>query len=64
MARDQDGREITTIIDLVLVRDMLKYIQDVRTARVMGSGLSNHFVVLCKVRLMGKWIKRRGSKCS
>ena len=51
MARDQDGREITTIIDLVLVRDMLKYIQDVRTARVMGSGLSNHFVDLCRIEL-------------
>ena len=37
-------------------RDMLQYVQDVRG---MGSGLSDHYVVLCKVRLVGAWIKRR-----
>ena len=25
----------------------------------MGLGLSDHYVVLCKVRLVGAWIKRR-----
>ena len=25
----------------------------------MGRGLSDHYVVLCKVRLVGAWIKRR-----
>ena len=25
-----------------------------------GSSLSDHYVVLCKVRLVGAWIKRRG----
>ena len=25
----------------------------------MGRGLSNHYVVLCKVRLVGAWIKRK-----
>ena len=38
------------MIDLVLVkRDMLQYVQDVRG---MGHGLSDHYVVLCKVRLV------------
>ena len=27
--------------------------------RGMGRGLSDHYVVLCKVRLVGAWIKRR-----
>ena len=28
-------------------------------ARGMGRGISGHYVVLCKVRLLGAWIKRR-----
>ena len=49
------------MIDLVLVnRDMLRYVQDVRTVREIIQGPSNHHVVLCKVRLVGAWIKRRG----
>ena len=48
------------MIDLVLVkRDMLRYVQDVRAVSGMGRGLSDHYVVLCKVRLIGVWIKRR-----
>ena len=48
------------MIDLVPVkRDMLRYEQDVRSVRGMGPGLSDHYVVLCKVRLVGAWIKRR-----
>ena len=48
-------------IDLVLVkRDMLQYMQDVRAVRGMEHDLSDHYVVLCKVRLVGAWIKRRG----
>ena len=31
----------------------------VRVVRGVGCGLSNHHVVLCKVRLVGSWIKRR-----
>ena len=47
------------MIDLVLVKkDMLRYVQDVRVVRGMGRGLSDHHV-LCKVRLVGAWIKRR-----
>ena len=48
------------MIDLVLVKKaMLCYVQDVRAVRGMGRGLSDHHVVLCKVRLVGTWIKRR-----
>ena len=49
--------EIKSMIVLVLVKtNMLQYVQDVR-ARGMGRGLSDHPVVLCKVRLVGAWIK-------
>ena len=48
------------MIDLVLVnRDMLRYVKDVRMVRGMGRGLSNSHDILCKVRLVGAWIKRR-----
>ena len=47
-------------MDLVLVkRDMLRYVQDMRAVREMGLDLSDHHVVLCKVRLVGTCIKRR-----
>ena len=37
------------MIDLVLVkRDMLRYVQDMRAVRGMGRGLSGHYVVLFK----------------
>ena len=42
------------MIDLVLgKKDMLRYVQDVRAGRGMGRGLSDHHVILCKVRLVG-----------
>ena len=45
------------MIDLVLVKkDMLHY---VRLVRGIGKGLSDNHIVLCKVRLVGTWIKRR-----
>ena len=60
MARGQDVVEIKSIIDLVLVkRDMLYYVQDVREMRGMERGLSDHHVALCKVRLVEAWIKKR-----
>ena len=60
VAEGQGGVKIESIIDLVLVkRDMLRYVQDVRVVRGMGCGLSDHYVVLCKVRLVGAWIERR-----
>ena len=61
VAKGQGRVEIKSILDLVLVkRDMLRYIQDVRVVRGMGCGLSDQHVVLCKVRLVGGWIKKRG----
>ena len=60
VARGQDGVEIKSMIDLVLVkRNMLGYVQDVRTVRGMGRSLSDNHAVLCKVRLVRTWIKRR-----
>ena len=48
------------MIDLVLVKkDMLCYVQYMRAVRGMRRGLSDHHVVLCKVMLVGAWIKRR-----
>ena len=60
VARGQDGVKIKSLIDLVLMkRDMLRYVQDVRAVRRMGRGTSDLHVVLCKVRLVGAWIKKR-----
>ena len=60
MARGRNGVEIKSMIDLVLVkREMLRYVQDVRVVRGLGRGLSGYHVVLCKVRLVGACIRRR-----
>ena len=60
MATGKDGVEVKSMIDLALVtRDLLRNVQDVRAVRIIGRDLSNHHVVLCKVRLVGTWIKRR-----
>ena len=48
------------MIDQVLVKkEMLRFVQHVRAVRGMGRGISDHHFVLCKVRLVGTWIKRR-----
>ena len=58
--RGQDGVEVKTMIDLLLgKKDMLCYLQNMRVVRAMGRVISNHHVVLCKVRLVGTWNKRR-----
>ena len=60
VARGRDGVEIKSMIDLMLVkRNMLRYVHDVRAVRGMGLGLSDQYVVLCKARLVGAWIKRK-----
>ena len=60
MARGKDKVEVKSMIDLVLVKkDMLHYEQEVRAMREMGQGLSDHHVVLRKIRLVGAWIKRK-----
>ena len=49
MARDQDRVDIKSMIDIVLMkRDRLCYVQDVRAVRGIGQGLSDH-IVLFKV---------------
>ena len=46
------------IIDMVLVKkDVLGYVQDVRVVREMGRGTSDHHVVMCKVRLVGAGLR-------
>ena len=60
VGRDQDRVEENSMKALVLVkRDILCYVQDVRAVRGMGQSLSHHHVVLCKIRLIQTWIKRR-----
>ena len=57
VARVQDGVEIKSMIELVLVNGyMLRYVHDVRAVRVIGRGLSDYNVVLCNDRLVGIWI--------
>ena len=59
VARGQDEVEVKSMIDLVLMkRDMLLYVQDVMVVKGMRR-LSDHSVLLCIVRLLGAWIKRR-----
>ena len=54
----QEGVEIKSMIDLVLVkRDVLRYVQDVMAVRGIGRGFSDHNVVLYKVKLVEVWIK-------
>ena len=60
VARDQDGVEVNSMIDLALVKnDILYFLQDVMAVRGMGQGISDQHVELRKVRLEGTWIKRR-----
>ena len=60
VARGQAGVEVKSMIDLMLVeKDMLHFMQDMRSVRGMGRGISDHHVVLWKVRLVGTLIKRR-----
>ena len=52
VARGQDRVKVMSMIDMVLVKkDMLHYVQDVRAVRGMRRGFSDHHVLLCKVRL-------------
>ena len=54
VARWSEGKDL-----LLVKKDMLHFIQDVKAVRGMGQGISDHHIVLCKVRLVGAWIKRR-----
>ena len=58
VGRGQDGVEVKSMIDLVVVKkDMLLYVQDVRAVRGIGRHLSDHPVLLCKVKLVRAWIR-------
>ena len=55
VAKGQDGAEVKSMIDLVLVKkDMIHFVQDVMAVRGMGRGISDHHFVLC--RLVGNGI--------
>ena len=58
VAKGQDRGEEKRMIDLVK-KDMLHYVQDVMVVRGMGRSLSDHNVILCKVKLVGALRKRR-----
>ena len=48
------------MINLVLLKkEMLRFVQDVRSVREVERGILDHHVEMCKVRLVGIWIKRR-----
>ena len=54
VVRGKDGVKIKSMIDLVLVkRDMVRYVQDVRAVIGIGRDLSYPHVVLCKIRVVG-----------
>ena len=38
---------------------VLRFVQGVKAVRGMGRCISDHHIVVCKVRLLGTWIKRR-----
>ena len=47
VARDQDGVEEMSIIDLMLVKiDRVRYVHDVRAVERIGIGFSDHHAVL------------------
>ena len=54
VVRGQDGLEVKSMLALVLVKkDILHFVQDMRAKRGMGRGITDHHVILCKVRLVG-----------
>ena len=63
VARSQDGVDVMSMIHLVK-KAMLRYVQSVKVVREMGRSFLDHHTVLCKVRLVGAWIKRRGIEYS
>ena len=53
VVRGQHGVDIKNMIDLVLLKnDIMRYVQDVKAVKGMRRDLSDHHVVLCKVRLV------------
>jgi len=49
-----------SMIDYVMVRkEMLRDVCDVLSVRGLGGGLSDHMIVLCKMRMKGVWLKQQ-----
>ena len=64
VARVHDIVEVKSMKDLVLVKkDMLHYVQDVRAVRGMGRNLSDHHIVVCKVGLVEALTTRKEVEC-
>ena len=58
VAKGQNGVEVKSMIDLVLVKKhMQRYVQDKRAVRGMGRGLSDNHIIPCKARLVHAWIR-------
>ena len=54
MTRGEGGVEVISMIDLVLVKkDMLCYVHNVKAVREMGQDISDHQFALCEVRFGG-----------
>ena len=55
-----DGRVERSMIDFVLVKkEMLKYVMDVKVVRGLSMDISDHIVVLCKIKLVGVWLEKK-----
>jgi hypothetical protein len=60
VGKSRDGTEVKSMIDLVLVKkDMLKYVMDVKSVRGLRMGISDHYIVLCKIKFVGAWMGRK-----
>ena len=52
VARGKDGMKFKRIINLVLVnRNRLKYVYEMKTVRGLGRNISNHSILLIKVKM-------------
>ena len=60
MGTDRNGNEVKSLIDMVLVKkEMLKFVMDVKAVRGLGMGISDHYIVLCKIVFVGAWMERK-----
>jgi hypothetical protein len=60
VGKDRDGAEVKSMIDVVLVKkEMLKYVMDVKSVRGLGMGISDHYIVLCKIKFVGAWMGKK-----
>ena len=52
--------EVIGMVGLVLVKkNILKTVYDLKIVRGMGQGISNHSFVLCNDMMLSTWIKHR-----